>query len=180
MHLSTNCVLIMKAPDWKVSYFNTDSKVLYESDPKNWQGKSSGFLAGLLGASRFLALTEGETKINAQSIAGLHCNETKMVRIRPLPTDRLKSSNELKSAKYYGTTDLALPQTAAFVVQRYYRIPTLKDFPVRVEIFDRQGRSKNEVNTISCERLVCPPSWLTVPAGYRRVTSEEAVLAGQD
>ena len=167
----------MKAPDWKVNYFNTNSRVLFETDAKNWQGKSSGYFAGLVSASRFLALSEGKTKYNAKSISGLRCNETELVRIGTLPPDTVRYKNELKAATYFATNDLHLPPQAVLVLQRFYRIPTLKGFPIRVDIFDLKGRQKNELDTTSCKRSDFDSSTFAVPSNYRKVANEEAVLA---
>ena len=174
---STNCALIMKAPDWKVSYFNTNSKVMFETNANNWQGKSSGYFAGLVSASRFLALCQGRTKIDAKSIFGLHCNETQLVRIGTLPPDTIRFKNELKAATYFGTSDLHLPPQAVLVLQRFYRIPTLKGFPIRVIVIDLKGRLKNELDTTSCVKAAFASSTFAVPSNYRKVATEEAVLA---
>ena len=174
---STSCVLIMKAPDWKVNYFNMDSKVLYETDAKKWQGKSPGYIADLMSDSRFLALAPQKTA-NAKSIAGLHCNETQLVHIGILPPNTKLNENELKSATYYGTSALSVPDQAVLVVQRFYRIPTIKGFPVKVDVSDLQGHNQNELNTSSCVKSVFSSSIFDVPTGYKKVTAEEAVTAG--
>ncbi len=173
----TSCILVMRAPDWKVNFFNTDSKVHYETDAKNFQGKSSGFLAGLISASRFLALSQEKTKASATSVAGLNCTETKLVRIGALPAYTIRNKNELMAATYYGTRDLALPQPAVLVLQRFYRIPTLTGFPAKVDIFDLKGRVKTELDTCSCVKSVLAPSTFNIPTGYAKVESEEAVVA---
>lgn len=173
----TNCVLVMRAPDWKVNFYNTYSKVHYETDAKNFQGKSSGFLAGLISASRFLALSQGKTKPNATSVAGLNCSETRLERIGDIPAYTIRNKNELKAATYYGTRDLALPQSAVLVLQRFFRIPTLTGFPAKVDIFDLKGRVKNELDTCSCVKSVLASSTFNIPTGYAKVTSEESVVA---
>lgn len=174
---NTSCVLVMKAPDWKVNYFNTNSKVLYETDAKKWQGKSPGYIADLMSDSRFLALAPQKTTTNAKSIAGLHCNETQLVRIGALPPKTKRNEDELKSATYYGTSALSVPDQAVRVVQRFYRIPTIKGFPVKLDISDLRGHNQNELYTSSCVKSVFSSSIFNVPTGYKKVPAEEAVAA---
>ena len=176
---STKCVLLMKAPDWKVHFFNTASKVIYETDAKNWKGNSSCFVVGLISAGRFSALKPRQTKATtATSIAGLHCHEIHLERIGVLPPDTPQNKIELKSAIYCGTTDLSVPPQAILVVQRFYRIPTLNGFPVKVDIFGLGGLRKTELNTSSRMNSDFDSATFAVPPAYKKVTTEEAVVVG--
>ena len=178
---STGCGLIMKAPAWKVDFFNTTSKVLFETDAKKWTGESSNFLAGLISASRFSGMVEQDTKPSVTPITGLHCSEIHLVRPGKLPPNIRQNMNELRGATYYGTSELSLPGEVAFVLQRFYRIPTVKGFPVRLDIFHLTGYKKNELDTISCVKSELATSTFDVPTGYRRVAREgDVVVANKE
>lgn len=181
VHKSTGCQLIMKTPAWKVDFFNPTSKVLFETDARKWTGESSNFLAGLISASRFSGMVEQDTKKNATRIAGLHCNETHLVRPGKLPPNIRQNMNELRGATYYGTNELSLPAEVAFVLQRFYRIPTVKGFPVRLDIFHLSGYKKNELDTTACEKSKLASSTFDVPIGYRRVVrAGDVVVANKE
>jgi hypothetical protein len=173
---STDCVLIMKAPDWRVNFFNTRSKVLYQVEPMKWKGDASSFLGGLLCGSRFSGMIERDKRINAATIAGLHCDTVQLVRPGTLPPDTKKDKSELKGANYFGTGNLALPPEAALVASRFYHIPVCQGFPIRLELIHLGGSKKNELDTTSCLSTMLDAATFDVPAGYKRVAAEGDVV----
>jgi hypothetical protein len=177
---NTGCNLIMKAPEWKVSYFNDRAKVIYQTDAQHFQGRSSLAFSDVFGA-RFLGVVPVPGKAAASTVAGLNVRVLRMTSATPkAPKGPRPPGAEriyVRQATYYGTDDLSLPPSVSLVLQRYYKIPSVAGFPVKVSIVNDAGHDKKELNTESCTRSPMPPSTFDIPSGYKRVNSEPAVVA---
>lgn len=174
---STGCVLIMKAPEWNVVQFNSIARVIYKTDAEHWQGRSS-FIVGLVSGGRFSSLVSDGKKATGAKIAGMPARVVRIIRPGKPPPDTREYKTELLGATYAGATDLPIPPKVALVVQRYYRLPTLSGFPLKVEIINCSRVTKVELDTLKCERRPIPDSTFVIPRDYRPVASEEAVAVG--
>jgi len=164
---------VMRAPLWRVQFFNVPAKAVYETDVDRFKG---GTAAGLLSSARFVGLVPAKTNNKHAVVANRKATVSEWrKRMRISFSPKADEWDLVRSATYYAAEDLPVSPQGALAVQRYCRLPAVGGFPLKVDIINENGNRKNEFRTVSCESVNLPEGFFSVGKDYKRVHSEEAV-----
>jgi hypothetical protein len=180
----THCAVIMKAPNWKVSFLNTITNALYQTDAAHWRGQELQVI-GWISMARYGGLVAVKGKSEHAEICGVQTTVTHLeTPEKNRETDEkntiTKYRTMVSSVSYSGATAFGLPPQALQVVQRYYKIPAAPGFPMRVSMINQWGSDKDEITTSKCERAVVPDSTFELPKKFHLVKNETEVQTSKD
>ncbi|MDX2107617.1 MAG: hypothetical protein SFY67_14550 [Candidatus Melainabacteria bacterium] len=166
-----------QAPDWKVSLFNDETKMFYETSLGDWQNKFSK-----MGKGQAAQLQNGGwQKGKVEKIAGLNC--TKYVMTNNTQAAQAKGKRTLaavRQAACWLANDITMSPTLSDMFSKTYGLPATKFFPVRIAYLGGDGRPHLALDTFNSRPFNVPGGFFNRPQGYKPAKSETEVFMDED
>lgn len=166
-----------QAPDWKVSLYNDETKMFFETTLTDWQSKFSKMGKG----NQAQLQRGGWQKGKVEKIAGLNCTKYVMTGNVPLPNTKNKRTlAAVRQAACWLSNDITMSATLSDMFSKTYGLPATKFFPVRIAYLGSDGRPHLALDTFNSRPFVVPGGFFNRPQGYKPAKSETEVFMDED
>lgn len=178
--LGNRYVVVSKAPEWKVSAFNPLSKTIYESDVRSFKGNfamGTGALGGYLENLPILRAPQKPTKYLAESAFKLHVENPRQAQVpKKTPTKNFNSvffnTGDIASADYWTWNRTDVPTTLPIVLNKIYKLPVGKDFPLKLLTLNTEHETHVELETSAIRQIPLDPTIFDAPSNFKAVSED--------
>ena len=178
--LGNRYVVVSKAPDWKVSAYNPLSKTLYESEVRSFKGdlaSGTAALGGYLENLPLLVAPKKPTRYLSENAFKLHVENPSPLHVeKKSPTKNFNSvffnSGDIMSADYWTWNLPDVPATLPIVVNKIYKLPVGREFPLKLLTLNTENETHLELDTGMIRQIPLEPAIFNVPPNLRIVKTD--------
>lgn len=179
-------VVVSKAPQWKVSVYNTRNKLYYDMSLDTWKKH------GLRVTWVMMANTSDWPVVKAGSEKFLG-RDTDVYLLPADPNARAKirmhkpvDFNYGRAGEYW-VDKIAGPRERATVIMQLYKLPEVPQTPLKLKVYNpgnsgffgvsntAAGKEQMLLQTFSIKKAIMPASTFDVPSGYKRARDDSEV-----
>jgi hypothetical protein len=154
-------VVVAKAPDWDVIFYNPKTKLVWKATLTNWHGRNP--VGDIMDREPNLIASHAPDKMfNGIKMSHIVANE-KVPR------------HKQRGADYWYTKEFGLPQQLCTIVQRDYAMPPADGFPIEYDHIGG-GVKITPLLTTNLQHKKIPASAFAVPDKMTRVNGTQMVM----
>jgi len=176
-------VFVMRPPEWKVTLYNPNKKVYFETTPKLWYGPlGEGVQSTWEDRFKELRIVSSSTG----SFQGIKARHIQWVsKIDPMnqklpDNDTLAKKNRLellsKSADQWSTENSPYMKQISIVLNRFYHLPMQPGVPLSFIYDGFSGAHHEMLYTKRLGTKMCTAADFSIPKGMRQVSKERDVV----
>ncbi len=160
--------IVSHAPEWSVVAFNEHSKSYYEATLEEWKKRVASRTGGRQNVKQDIKQT-GKGKIKGQ--------EVKIYRWTDVRTRHGKKRGEPTITDLYAMQSDLVPRQAAAVIASASDLPPDFGLPMKITRMQKsEPKPKTVLDTLKCSKGPIARSVFFQPKGFKRVSSEVALL----